>query len=139
MEDKRNDFSEEWEKIISNDIPEGEYIVTSFSQDMTGTKILLSGEKCEINIIFDGIPVLVRNTIEGIRMKTWGNVQVKYNDRFIFRKSFFFEIKKSELIKWCVEESCGFYDADRLRHYCIVTREEMIDIISNFDPIIQRI
>ena len=38
MEDKRNDFSEEWEKIISNDIPEGEYIVTSFSQDMTGTK-----------------------------------------------------------------------------------------------------
>lgn len=139
MEDKRNDFSEEWEKIISNDIPEGEYIVTSFSQDMTGTKILLSGEKCEINIIFDGIPVLVRNTIEGIRMKTWGNVQVKYNDRFIFRKFFFFEIKKSELIKWCVEESCGFYDADRLRHYCIVTREKMIDIISTFDPIIQRI
>lgn len=72
-------------------------------------------------------------------MKTWGNVQVKYNDRFIFRKSFFFEIKKSELIKWCVEESCGFYDADGLRRYCIVTSEEMIDIISTFDPIIQRI
>jgi len=52
MEDKRNDFSEEWEKITSNDIPEGEYIVTSFSQDITGTKILLSGEKCEINSNF---------------------------------------------------------------------------------------
>ena len=77
MENNRTDFSEEWIKIKINDIPEGEYIVTNFVQDLTGTKILLDDGEHSIEVFFDGIPVLVRNTIEGCRMRTWGNVQRK--------------------------------------------------------------
>ena len=113
MENNRTDFSEEWIKIERSDIPEGEYIVTNFVQDLAGTKIL------------------------GCRMRTWGNVQLKYNDKSFFRKSFFFEVKKSDLVKWCIRESCGFYEEHQLRHYCIITSEELIDIISTFEPILR--
>ena len=102
MENKGTDFSEEWIKIKKDDIPEGEYIVTNFVQDLEGTKIFLNDGEHNIEIFFDDIPVLVRNTIEGLRMRTWGNVQLKYNDKSIFRKSFFFEVKNSDLLKWCV-------------------------------------
>lgn len=137
MENNRTDFSEEWIKIEKSDIPEGEYIVTNFVQDLAGTKILLDDGEHSIGIFFDGIPVLVRNTIEGCRMRTWGNVQLKYNDKSFFRKSFFFEVKKSDLVKWCIRESCGFYEEHQLRHYCIITSEELIDIISTFEPILR--
>ena len=137
MENNRTDFSEEWIKIERSDIPEGEYIVTNFVQDLAGTKILLDDGEHSIGIFFDGIPVLVRNTIEGCRMRTWGNVQLKYNDKSFFRKSFFFEVKKSDLVKWCIRESCGFYEEHQLRHYCIITSEELIDIISTFEPILR--
>lgn len=79
----------------------------------------------------------MRNTIEGLRMRTWGNVQLKYNDKSIFRNSFFFEVKKSDLVKWCVRESCGFYEEHQLKHYCIITSEELIDIIASFEPILR--
>ena len=137
MENKGTDFSEEWIKIKKDDIPEGEYIVTNFVQDLEGTKIFLNDGEHNIEIFFDDIPVLVRNTIEGLRMRTWGNVQLKYNDKSFFRKSFFFEVKNSDLLKWCVRESCGFYGEHQLRHYCIITSEELIDIISTFEPILR--
>ena len=137
MENKGTVFSEEWIEIIRSDIPEGKYIVTKFVQDLDGTKILLNNGEHNIEVFFDGIPVLVRNTIEGLRMRTWGNVQLKYNDKSIFRNSFFFEVKKSDLVKWCVRESCGFYEEHQLKHYCIITSEELIDIIASFEPILR--
>lgn len=137
MENKGTVFSEEWIEIIRSDIPEGKYIVTKFVQDLDGTKILLDNGEHNIEVFFDGIPVLVRNTIEGLRMRTWGNVQLKYNDKSIFRNSFFFEVKKSDLVKWCVRESCGFYEEHQLKHYCIITSEELIDIIASFEPILR--
>ena len=137
MENKGTVFSEEWIEIIRSDIPEGKYIVTKFVQDLDGTKILLDNGEHNIEVFFDGIPVLVRNTIEGLRMRTWGNVQLKYNDKSIFRNSFFFEVKKSDLVKWCVPESCGFYEEHQLKHYCITTSEELIDIIASFEPILR--
>ena len=137
MANKEMDFPEEWIKLVKEVIPEGEYIVTNFIQDSNGVKISLAEGEHIVEIIFDGVPVLVRSTVEGLRMRTWGNVQLKYNNKFIFRKSFLFEVKKSALVEWCIQESCGFYEESQLKHYCIVTSEEMIDIISTFEPIVK--
>lgn len=95
---------------------------------------MLNDEIFEIEIFFDGLPVLSRNAVEGIRMHTWGEVQLKYDDKRYFRKLFLFEIKKSKLVLWCIEESCGFYEENQLKHYCIVTSEEIIDVVSTFEP-----
>lgn len=114
-------MQEEWIKIKLYEIPDGKFIVTSFVQNSDGTKILLDDERIAVEIFFDGIPFLVRNSVENMRMRTWSEVQLKYCDKFIFRNTFFFEVKNSKLIKWAMEESCGFYDESQLRHYCIVT------------------
>lgn len=130
-------MQEEWKKLNQNNIPKGDFIVTNFTQNTSQTEIVLEDGNYIINVLFDGIPVLSRSTVEGIRMRTWGEVQAKYNDQYIFRNSFFFEVKKSNLIQWCIEESCGFYESSQLRHYCIVTSEEIIDVISTFEPTIK--
>lgn len=134
MENREINMEEEWIKINCCTIPEGEFIVSSFIQDLDGTKIVLNDEIFEIEIFFDGLPVLSRNAVEGIRMRTWGEVQLKYDDKRYFRKSFLFEVKKSKLVQWCIEESCGFYEENQLKHYCIVTSEEIIDVVSTFEP-----
>lgn len=137
MENRATDIQEEWIKLKQYEIPDGKFIVTSFVQNSDGTKILLDDERITVEIFFDGIPVLARNSVENMRMRTWSEVQLKYCDKFIFRNTFFFEVKNSKLIKWVMEESCGFYDESQLRHFCIVTTEEMIDIIAAFDPTVK--
>ena len=139
MEKDEKTYSEEWIKIINIDIPDGRYIVTSLVQDLHGTKISLDDEEHFVEIFFDGIPILVRDTVEGMRMRTYSNAQLKYNDRYMFSKSFFFEVKNSELVKWCVQESCGCYEENELRHFCIITMEELIDIVATFEPTVKRL
>ena len=134
----KTNYMEEWIKITDDNIPKGDYVVVNFVQNSNHTKISLSDGKYTVLVIFNGIPILTQNTIEGIRMRTWGNAQLKYN-KYMFRESFLFEIKNSNLIKWCVQESCGFYKESQLKHYCIVTCEELVDIVSTFDPIIQKV
>ncbi|GKI16236.1 hypothetical protein CE91St44_27210 [Oscillospiraceae bacterium] len=134
MENRAIDMREDWVKLKQYNIPEGQFIVTNFTQNSEGTKIILDNEKVMVEVFFDGIPILIRNSVENIRMRTWSEVQLKYQDKFIFRKAFFFEVKNSELIKWAVEESCGFYEESQLKHYSIVTSEEVIDVLATFEP-----
>ena len=137
MENRSIDMKEEWIKIGQDKIPKGQFVVTSFVQNSEGTKVVLADEKNTVEIFFDGIPSMLRSATEGIRMRTWSEVQLKYNDKFIFENWFFFEIKRSKLIEWIIEESCNFYDGDKLNHFCIVTGEELIDIIASFEPVIK--
>lgn len=137
MENREIDMQEEWIKLIQYNIPEGQFIVTSFVQNSEGTKIILDNDEIAVEVFFDGIPVLLRNAIEGIRMRTWSEVQLKYKDKFIFRNNFLFEVKNSKLVQWSIEEGCGFYDESQLRHYCIVTGEEIIDVVATFEPVVK--
>lgn len=137
MENRAVDMQEEWVNLAKYNIPEGQFIVTSFVQNLDGTRILLDNEQISVEVFFDGVPILVRNGIENLRMRTWSEVQLKYQDKFIFRNSFLFEVKNSKLVQWSIEESCGFYDERQLRHYCIVTSEEVLDIVATFEPIVK--
>ncbi|MCC8027700.1 MAG: hypothetical protein LIP16_20640 [Clostridium sp.] len=137
MENRAIEMQEEWVSINNYNIPEGQFIVTSFVQNAEGTEIVLDDERITVEVFFDGIPVLVRNAVENIRMRTWSEVQIKYQDKFIFRNTFFFEVKNSKLVQWSIEESCGFYDRSQLRHYCIVTGEEVIDVVATFEPTVK--
>jgi hypothetical protein len=136
MENRTVDFQEKWESIESINIPEGQFIVTNFVQNSDGTKVSLDDEKFVVEIFFDGIPLLIRQAIEGVRMRTWGEVQAKYNDKWFFHNHFFFEVTNSLLTNWVAEEGCGFYETSKIKHYCIVTSEEMIDILAEFEPIV---
>lgn len=134
MENRSIDMQEEWIKLDQYNIPEGQFIILSFEQNLEGTKIILNNETTTVEVFFDGIPLLSRGAVEGIRMRSWSEIQLKYQNKFIFRNNFFFEVKKSKLLQWVLEESCGFYEETELRHFCLVTGEELIDIVATFEP-----
>ena len=137
MENRAINMQENWTKWNpTNNIPEGDYVVTKQIQDNNGIKFLLEDDKNLIEIFFDGITPIVRSSIEGIRMRTWGEVQKKYNDKFFFRNWFLYKVEGSKFSMWAEEESCGFYSSEQLIHYCIVTSEEIIDILSASEPTI---
>lgn len=136
MENRTINMQENWIKWNPGNVPEGEFIVTDYIQNKDGTKFILDDENIIVEILFDGITPIVRSSVEGIRMRTWGEVQQKYNDKLFFRKWFLYKVENSKLSKWAEEESCGFYVADQLTHYGIVTSEEIIDILSPFEPVI---
>ena len=134
MENRAINMQEKWIKWNPANVSEGAFIVTDFIQDCVGTKVVLNDDKIVVEIFFDGILPIARSSVEGIRMRTWGEVQKKYSDKFFFKNWFLFKVENSKLSKWAEEESCGFYEAKHLTHYCIVTSEEIIDILSTFEP-----
>ncbi len=134
MENRAINMKENWIKWNPLNLPEGDYFVTKFLQNINGTEITLSDESNNISILFDGVIPLVRTSIEGIRMRTWGEVQQKYNNKCFFRNWFLYKIENSKLTKWAEEESCGFYSSEQLLHFCVVTGEDVIDVLSKFEP-----
>jgi hypothetical protein len=70
-------------------------------------------------------------------MRTWGEIQLKNSDKYFFRNWFLFQVENSKLSRWAAEESCGFYEEEELKHFCIVTSEELIDILASFDPTVK--
>jgi len=136
MENRAIDMQENWVKWNPFNMPEGEYIVTCFIQNADGVKIILDDDTNIIEIFFGGIPSIVRISDEGIRMRTWGEVYLKYNDKSFFGGWFLFKVKNSKLSEWAEGESCGLYEAEQLTHYCIVTGLELIDILTDFEPTI---
>lgn len=136
MENRTINMQENWIKWNPAKIPEGEFIVIDYIQNKDGTKFVLDDGNSIVEILFDGITPIVRSSVEGIRMRTWGEVQQKYDNKFFFRNWFLYKVENSKLSKWAEEESCGFYVSKQLTHYCIVTSEEIIDILSTFEPTI---
>jgi len=135
-------MQENWVKWNPSNMPEGGYIVTYFILNAggvdgeNGVKIILKDEKNIIEIFFDGFSPIIRISDEGIRMRTWREVPLKCNDENFFRDWFLFKVENSKLSEWAEDESCGFYEAEQLTHYCIVTGKELIDILAGFEPTI---
>lgn len=137
MENSNLEIQEQWLKWNPYKLSEGAYRVISFSQNLEGTKIILGNEKNIIKVIFDGMIPLVRISNEGIRIRTWGEIQKRNCDNYFFRGWFLYKIENSKLSNWVTEESCGIYDLSELIHICIVTAEDLIDIVSTFEPKIE--
>jgi hypothetical protein len=77
MEDRAMNSKEEWVKLQQHTIPEGQFVVTSFIQNLDGVRIILDDEESAVEIFFDGVPSLIRIAPEGVRMRTWGEIQLK--------------------------------------------------------------
>ena len=103
-------------------------------QDDLGFHIVIDCDIGKVEILFPGLVPTYTYSVEGIRMATWAPMQVENNDEKFFTKWFIFKIEDSSYINWALQESCGFYTADELSHYRIVTSYEVIDILSIGDP-----
>lgn len=128
------DMTEEW--IKQSTVPKGDFIVISYTENIDGTKIILESDDYLTEIFFDGATIFSRRGLESFMMQTWSKVQIQYNDRYFFRNHFFYEVLNSKLVCWIKEESQGFYDDLKIRHYSIVTSNEIVDILASFEPIV---
>lgn len=45
-----------------------------------------------------------------------------------------YKIENSEYIKWLKQQSYGMYDGVGYKHYCRLTLDEVIEVISEFEP-----
>lgn len=132
-------LKEEWHAWNPDYISTENCVVTQIIQDIEGTKILLDNEYDFYKIFFEGVTPLVRSCEQGLRMRTWSNVQKKYNNKKYFNNYFLHKVEKSNLIDWIMEEDCGFYEREELQHFSIVTSVEIIDIVSYTEPEILKI
>jgi hypothetical protein len=128
------DKQENWIKWNLTNIPKGEYIVTDFVQNADGVTITLDDEENIIQIYFDGIPTVIRMSVAGLRIKTCREAMDRYNDAHLYRDCFLYTIENSNLSKWAEEESCGFREESEFTHYCIVTTQEVVDVMAIFAP-----
>jgi hypothetical protein len=136
MKEKTKAAEEERLKCNPCNIPSGDFIVTSVLDNFNGTKITLDDENTVVEILFNGGASLLRLSNESMRMQTWGNVQKKYDDGNYFVGHFFYVVNNSSLSKWAEEENYSVFEANEFTHYCIVTSDDFIDILSTFEPTI---
>lgn len=97
-------------------------------------KFVINCDDMTLEIIFSGIILTYMYSEQGTRMMSWSIAQEKYNDKLYFRKNPVYKVENSLLIKWVLIESCGFYSETDLTHYCIVTEQDVVDIISMCEP-----
>lgn len=93
--------------------------------------------ECEnkfVNLIFDCFVPVYLYSYEGMRMAAYLPVQEKNNDRYYFTKWFLYKIENSDFLKWAAAESFGLYKNLELKHFCIVTENEVVDILSASEP-----
>jgi len=129
-----NEVLNPW-KPISN-LPD-RVICEGVSDNYDGFRILLK-EQCEPGII----KTVTRNIVITFDPTiAYRNIDESYRTRTFSKNSYrtgsFFVVDNSKFISWIKEESCGMYDDQPIKHYSIFTLNECIDILSEFDPVVE--
>lgn len=91
-------------------------------------------DNCFVNLVFDCFVPVYLYSYEGIRLATYAPIQEKNNDRYYFTKWFLYKIENSSFIKWAMSECFGLYQNHNLLHFCIVTADDVVDIIASCKP-----
>lgn len=125
---------EQWQQYLSDKIKNDDYEVYEISRNEFGTSIKLVGLINELHLHFDFVDSL-RFTDEGRRLATYNDVEQLQIYRKTFKGNPIFLVKNSNYIDWLNTESAGFIGA--VDHFVIVTRNDIIDIISNESPRIE--
>jgi len=127
---------EKWTIWKPIEIPKGNYEVTNIMQNDKGTLIKLNDGVNKIDVLFEGFVVALRVCDEGSRIKTVMEVQQSQSDRFYFSEWPLYMVENSMFGKWLIDESCGIYADGELEHISIVTANEVIDILTTYQPVI---
>ena len=100
--------------------------------DYEGFRILLKGENSRsktLRMFFESI-LAYRNVDEGYMLRTLESIK----DREIFP---LYTVHNSIWLRWFHEESYNIVSNKMITHYSIVTPNDIIDILSEFEPIVE--
>lgn len=120
-------------KNINTKKVSGAYDVETLT-DENARKFIVYCENHTVDVYFHcHVPIYLYSD-EGIRMASYMPVQEKHHDKAYFNKWFLHKVENSDFIQWAVKESCGFYSEEELLHFCIVTSNDVVDILSSGEP-----
>lgn len=124
-------MQEKWKNVNLKKELFDSYEILEITQNMDGTIIKLLGDKHNLDIHFNFVDSICM-TDEGRRIETYNSMEELQAYREEFYGNPIYENSESKYIDWLKKESLGF--VGEIIHYMIVTRDDMIDIISSFPP-----
>ena len=130
-------INEKWTKWIPIEELANKYYISEVCSNIeSGFKIkLLENDNSQQGLIitFPESVWCYRSTDEGIMQDTITILGALYSKDF-YSKWTFFKIESSNYLKWIAEESGGLYERWGLQHFCIITDNEILDIIATYEP-----
>lgn len=111
------------------------YYLDDLSWPDTGFKIKFRAEsdKQKIEIFFDESIDAFRYTNESFYFKLFGDLSDKYGSGF-YKDWSFFKVENSEYLEWLSTKSRGWSDEFSFTHFCILGGDEVVDIVTNYEP-----
>ena len=128
-----------WEEYRCADMPAGEPYFAEIKHDDEGTGFILECIDKYIVIRFNEDIRMYLYSDEGMRMASYAPIQEEQGDKYYFRGRYLFLVNNSRFLEWAMEESCGAYAEIGYKHFCIVTENELIDLIAASEPFIYEI
>jgi len=113
-------------QIEKYDKYEGLYYCDALHDDNEGFRIILeheSGQGPMLKVTF-GKFLAYQNIDESNRLKFW-NEQKDIDEKYTF-----YEVENSSWVKWFVNENKGKYESSEIKHYMILTGQDVIEVLS---------
>lgn len=127
---------EKWKEVFVGKIPREPYQMQLINGEKQGLTIELIGSHASVMIKF-GVAAAVRMLDEGI-------IQAKlYNDDEIAKyktdnfQNCIYEVQDGEFGKFINQISNGYGNLLNLRHYIVITQNYVVDIVTEWEPIIE--
>jgi len=120
---------EKWEPIES--LPNRMHC-EAIHDDYEGIRLLLKGDDKHapiLRVMFESI-LAYRNIDESCFLRTFERIK----DREIFP---LYKVRNSVFLAWLNEESYGSYEDQNIVHYAFFCQDEIIDILSQFEPTVE--
>lgn len=90
----------------------------------------------KIIVTFEGVIFSYRWADEGSLLKTLSFLTQNYGVDFYAHWTCF-KVENSDYIKWFLDESSGRYDKNEVKHFVFQTPDDVIEVLSSYDPKIE--
>lgn len=126
-------MKEKWKVYDSKNVPKGDYYLESLVHNNNGLIIKLENDYLEITIDFRYLAIVTRFSNDSQRWRTIDSLLYEYGKNF-FENNPLFIVENSNFIEWLEVESFGVNGKEDVTHYCVVTPDDMIDILALNPP-----
>jgi len=133
MEARMKEYWKRWNPIkLNKDMYKACYAQVI---DIDGLEINLVFNATEdlLNIKFVNTVLAYQNIDEGRRLKMLEYLSNNYDSQF-YAEWTLFEIENSSYLNWFHNESFGIHKDEGISHYMLLTENDVIDILSAYEP-----
>lgn len=126
---------EEWVKWVPLEGLPFKMYLESLIDDKDGISLLLTSKdgSNKVQIFFEGSVLSYRNTDEGRRLKTLNFLDEKYGKDFYTTWSMF-KISNSAYLDWFEQETYKIYGDYNIVHYVFLTCDDVVEVLSTYEP-----